>query len=277
MKVYINSAGRSPAHDYSWKSIDTDKGSQKPTNSPDEIRDDRNLLDARTPSLLLKRNKGEVALLVSDMKGERRDYQGRVIRNSVVWVSKDEALLRKLAIRALRSFIGEGSLPEDIDRLIQSERKERYRGYKIVSPADFLAEKFIDSSMEIGEKEPGQTGKIYKRNDVRILDLIGDLKEHRLPKKDGPLVVVVGNTSQSTLKEAEVWRGLSKLVEKEGAYNPASKSNTKPLFRALKKPVPAALVLVMLLLAILQLFRFEDSQAPEPPKPKSDGVEEPRK
>ena len=217
MKTYFNSAGISPDHDYSWKSIDVDNDSQKAIAYPDEISGSRDLLDSRSPSLLLRKNKGRVTLLVSGMEGRRKDYQRRAIRNSVVWVSeasKDEHLLRKLAIRALKSFRGEDSLPEDIDRLIQSEQGEGYRGYKVVSPARLKAE-YLIKSIELGEKEPEkkkQRGRVYRRDDAQIQDLIDELKEYRLPKKDGPLVVVTGNTSQSTLKQKGVWRGLSKLV-----------------------------------------------------------------
>ena len=63
---------------------------------------------------------------------------------------------------------------------------------------------------------------------------------------------VAGNTSQSTLKQAGVWPGLSKLVEKEGEYEvPASKRNS--LF------IIVAFLFIISIIIIVQSFRVEEN------------------
>ncbi|WP_155897933.1 hypothetical protein [Allocoleopsis franciscana] len=154
-------------------------------------------------------------MLVTGMRAsERTDFMGRTIRNSVAWVGEDvnEPILRAIAVRALQSFLSEDedpSLKKEIDDAVQPHENE---GFKV----DFEALKAhkIAEPISVEESAPDPRRKIGK-SDKRVSELVEELKECHLPNKEGPLVVFTGIKAKSALEQAEVWRGLSNLVEVE--------------------------------------------------------------
>ncbi len=214
--IYVNSAGISPDYDYQWKAINDNK--QEVIDSPLLVKKFKNLLESKALSLLLARENNILLLLVTDLASYRKDYRSRTIRNSVAWIgeTQDEPILRALAVRALQSIQNEDTpFQDDINNAINSDEKE---GFKVDLNALEVNNLAKTIECEIEQKDlPVEIDKfkIAKISNERIQDLINELKQYKLPKDNGALVVVTGNKAQSTLEEAKVWRGLSKLVSSE--------------------------------------------------------------
>jgi hypothetical protein len=213
MEIYVLSSGVSEKQDYCWQQID--KSSQHRVDEPILVKKFKHLIQTEAPSLLLARESSTLLLLVTGMKAsKRKDYRGRIIRNSVAWVGEDvdEPVLRVIAVRALQSFLSKDeapSLKKEIDYAVQPDEKE---GFKVDFEA-IQAHK-IAESVSVGESAPDPQKKIGK-SDKRASELVEELKKCRLPKEEGSLVVFTGIKAESALKQAGVWRGLSNLVEVE--------------------------------------------------------------
>ncbi|RQH08835.1 putative Ig domain-containing protein [Okeania hirsuta] len=216
-RIYVQSRGIS--QDYQWNETNFDNNTQKQktVDYPPLVKNFKDLLDSRTPSLLLARCENKLLLLVADIPSQRRDYMSRIIRNSVAWIGEeqDEQILRALAVRGLQSLLGEDySFQEEINNAVKSDREKGFtieiNGLEVNNLAQEIQVK-SESSLpsEIAKR------KIAKIGDKRINELINELKEHKLPQHNGALVVVTGNKAQSALEEASVWRGVSKLVNSE--------------------------------------------------------------
>ncbi len=70
------------------------------------------------------------------------------------------------------------------------------------------------------------TEKIGRNSQKLRHDLAFELEERSLPEENGALVIVTGIKSEPALIEAEVWRGLSNLVQAEGWKEPYKKSSS---------------------------------------------------
>lgn len=213
MEIYVLSSGVSEKQDYCWQQID--KNSQQRVDEPMLVKKFKHLIQSEAPSIVLARESRKLLLLVTGIKAsERIDYRGRKIRNSVAWVSEDvnERILRAIAVRALQSFLEANeylSLKKEIDDAVQPDEKE---GFKVDFEA--LQAHKIAESVSINDNIPDPRRKIGK-SDKRVSELVEELKEYQLPKEEGPLVVFTGIKAKSALEQAEVWRGLSNLVEVE--------------------------------------------------------------
>jgi hypothetical protein len=89
MEIYIQSAGIFQEQDYSWQNI-----SNRPVDEPQLVKEFKHLLNTQFYSILLGRKKGELILIVTGMKAsQRKDYRGRTLRNSIVFVAEEDLLL----------------------------------------------------------------------------------------------------------------------------------------------------------------------------------------
>jgi hypothetical protein len=242
MKIFVESAGKSPEHDYNW--IDEQ---QKIIEKPNIIKSFLGLLQQDSPSLLIGRKSNEFVLIVTGISSKRRDYQNRIIRISIVWIVEDnddnEALIRNLASKILLLFTGEIELKQSIDACVNDEEENSFQeenGFTVVfkslknllekekedsSPSKLLEADDKDDKLEIKkelEKKSDETDESIKQ----LAKLADDLKKQSLPKKDRPLVVVTGIQSKADFREAKVWRGLAKFVDE-----PGGKSNAGDHFR----------------------------------------------
>jgi hypothetical protein len=232
MKIFVESAGKSPEHDYNW--IDEQ---QKIIEKPNIIKSFLGLLQQDSPSLLIGRKSNEFVLIVTGISSKRRDYQNRIIRISIVWIVEDnddnEALIRNLASKILLLFTGEIELKQSIDACVNDEEENSFQeenGFTVVfkslknllekekedsSPSKLLEADDKDDKLEIKkelEKKSDETDESIKQ----LAKLADDLKKQSLPKKDIPLVVVTGIQSYADFKKANVFRGLAKFVDELG-------------------------------------------------------------
>ncbi|WP_329607039.1 type II toxin-antitoxin system HicA family toxin [Planktothrix agardhii] len=212
MKIFVESAGKSPEHDYNW--IDEQ---QKIIEKPNIIKSFLGLLQQDSPSLLIGRKSDKLLLIVTGISSERRDYQNRIIRISVAWIVEDnhvyEAKIRSLASKILSPVTGEIDPKQSIEACVKAgvengftvdvEDFESLRCLLEKEPENCSPSKSLDKKLEINSKDT-------------IKQLADELKERSLPEGDRPLVVVTGIQSRADFKKAKVWRGLANFVDERG-------------------------------------------------------------
>jgi hypothetical protein len=262
MEIYVQSRGQAQDRDYCWIRI-TDKGQQQePPSIPKQVID---LIESDDFSVALARLSDQqvpdqLLLLVTGLESSRRDFQRRIIRNSVAWVGQksDEPVLRAIAARALR-----GLLREEIDQVVKfgGDGKE---GFKVsLQEIQQLAAKG-----KAGDLQPNIKRFIGPNSELLKQKLAEELEQHQLPQKDGPLVIVTGIKAQETLEDSGVWRGLSSLVKTEKEIPEENASPSKPhkpsnlnIWEMLRGFQPFQIGLIMFitavgLSAVIGVFRF---------------------
>lgn len=216
MEIYVQSRGQAQDRDYCWIRI-TDKGQQQELPSiPEDVID---LIESDDFSVALARSSGQLLLLVTGLESSRRDFQRRIIRNSIAWIGQnsDEPVLRELAARALR-----GLLRKEIDQVVKGgDGKE---GFKV----SLQEIQQLTAKGKVGDSPPNTTRLIRPNSESQKHKLAGELEQHQLPQKDGPLVIVTEITAQKTLENSGVWRGLSSLVKTEKEIPETNASPLKP-------------------------------------------------
>ncbi len=244
MKIYIQSRGFSQDYDYCWL-----------PEVPPILRQYRisDLIQSESPSVVLGRYDSKLLLLVTGLEAsERTDFQGRRIRNSVAWVGEDsEANEQKL--RAIAAYALRGLLDSDLDKAVKFGRES---GFDV--SFDTITYLKVDEVRHFDAKLESKIGinSEYLRNDIAY-----ELEERCLPKGNGfnnvPLVVVTGIKSANALKQANVWRGLSNLVQGEGWLEPYKKSYPSESALASSSQTHQknnSLVFVILLIAAIPVF-----------------------
>ncbi|CAD5955600.1 hypothetical protein [Planktothrix agardhii] len=217
MKIFVESAGKSPEHDYNW--IDEQL---KIIEKPNIIKSFIGLLQQDSPSLLIGRKGEEFVLIVTGISSERRDYQNRIIRISIVWIDDNEAKIRSLASKILLSKIflpdtGEIDPKKSIEACVTAGGENGFKVVDFESLRSLLEEQESSklSDEKLDEKLEQKSDDTIKQL-AQLAQLAQDLKERSLPKKDRPLVVVTGIQSKADFREAKVWRGLAKFVDELG-------------------------------------------------------------
>lgn len=246
MEIYVQSRGFSQEFDYCWL-----------PEVPAIIKNNRvyDIIQSESPSLVLGRYGKQLLLLVTGLKSKKRhDFRGRIIRNSVAWVCDDnfenEQLFRGIAAHALR---GCNLLDDEVDKAIEFGGEDGFEfNPNLLKLLNLKSTNSRESQNEPGLDRNSEDSKNY---------LAYELEERCLPKgnsfQNTPLVIVTGNKSEATLKDARVWRGLSNLVRenerkwKENRFPPQPQSkninNDNPWF---KKYLIILLVLAGLLFVI---------------------------
>jgi hypothetical protein len=217
MKIYVQSRGQAQDRDYCWIRI-TDKGQQQELPSiPEDVID---LIESDDFSVALARSSGQLLLLVTGLESSRRDFQRRIIRNSIAWVGQnsDEPVLRELAARALR-----GLLRQEIDQVVKGgDGKE---GFKV----SLQEIQQLTAKGKAGDSQTNTTRLIGPNSEPLKHDLADQLEQHQLPQKDGTLVIVTEITAQKTLEDSGVWRSLSSSVKTESWKEiPDKKASSSP-------------------------------------------------
>ncbi|WP_320060490.1 hypothetical protein [Planktothrix agardhii] len=217
MKIFVESAGKSPEHDYNW--IDEQL---KIIEKPNIIKSFIGLLQQDSPSLLIGRKGEEFVLIVTGISSERRDYQNRIIRISIVWIDDNEAKIRSLASKILLSKIflpdtGEIDPKKSIEACVTAGGENGFKVVDFESLRSLLEEQESSklSDEKLDEKLEQKSDDTIKQL-AQLAQLAQDLKERSLPKKDRPLVVVTGIQSKADFREAKVWRGLANFVDERG-------------------------------------------------------------
>lgn len=230
MKLAVQSSGTGRDFDYSWK------GDQLP-----ELKNIKSLIESESPSILIKSQNDNLLLVITGIKSNRKDFSGRVIRNSVAWlVTKN--LENEKGIRRLASLALKDQINSELDKLIFPSEDQDFTFdedalRKMVSIVEGIDSKELDKTRE--SKQIAKVGEKNKR------ELAQELEKYRLPNQDGVLVVVTGVKSERILKETEVWRGLSLNVTSDEFEPYKAQSDKSSVF------LKAIIIIVVLMIAIV--------------------------
>lgn len=231
MEIYIQSAGSSPDNDYCWVFEDNSQVTYKkePPISTQAIPD---LISQDFSLVLGRRNKPDnkpdkrLFLYISGLKSEsnRKDFQGRQIRNSVVWLSEpnNEEESKKIFALTVKALNNKEKLANEIEQAITA-------GGQFGFDVDWKIIKNIkgDDVINLDSYNQSKDNTKYKigsnTNNFRN-EIAKDLKQNLLINKNKiELLVIISHfKSESSLKQTGVWRGLSDLIieEKYEEYDP---------------------------------------------------------
>jgi hypothetical protein len=177
----------------------------------------KDLLSQDLKAFYKSENRQLILLITALEPSDRRDFIDRQIRISMAWICEasddNEKLLRWLAIRALEED-NLKSLTTEINKAVIFGGEE---GFEV----DYQA---VLQLAELGKTQELLMDETPDANNVKLgyvspelkAELVNDLKKYRLPPRESPLVVVTDIQTEDTLIEAQVWRGLSSLVNAEG-------------------------------------------------------------
>ncbi|HAO13269.1 MAG TPA: hypothetical protein DCQ51_19405 [Planktothrix sp. UBA8407] len=212
MEIFVQSRGISTDYGYNWV-----KENQVIVEKPNIANNFIDLLQ-ESSSLLIARENQNLLLVVTGIPSARRDYQNRIIFISVAWIVEDnpvkEAKIRNLASKILLSKIflpdtGEIELNQSIEGCVKAGGENGFTVDFESLGCLLTDQKTSSTSKLLDEKEV-----LDEKSDKTIDKLAKDLKEQSLPTGDRPLVVVTGIQRHADFKNAKVWRGLAKFVDK---------------------------------------------------------------
>lgn len=220
MNVYIRSRGFEQNNDYRWLKV-TEKEHQRVNGLPSFFQNDSvNLIYSESPSIVLSRRNGLLLLLITAIRPEGRiDFSNRQVRISVAWIAEDfaptEKVFRLLAAHALNE---DNLLIEEVIEAVTFGGTEGFQGdfEKLLRIAD---PNKVDEEIQNQPLTPSQElNRLAKLSpDMKNL-LAQEIREFCLPKREGVLIVSTGIKKEETLREAEVWRGLSSLIHSENKW-----------------------------------------------------------
>lgn len=159
MKYFFMTAGFLPQRDYVWwkffsheKTLKNAERSDLPQFKPFSDLNDWLDGDPGSSSLILGRDE-HVFLLITDLPTTRQDYQRRIIRNSVVFVSEnknDEKTIRYLASAAIDSI---KPISDALDKALQENTESRVSNW-INFDEKFWEREFLNKLKIFDQKIP---------------------------------------------------------------------------------------------------------------------------
>jgi gas vesicle protein len=215
MKVYVQSGGVSK--EYSW----VNEQNQPIVLPDDDLKPMLNMVDSDYFSVVIYRPKekpDKLLLLVTALPSQdRMDNRTRKLYNSVLWVgdTSNEKNFRAITIKALN-----GELATQVDPSVYSDNDPKKPGFTVefekLNPDNLVPPDFWFSPDVANQKNPDDDShKIKIGNLSACKDKLTEELKSPLPEKKGMLVVVCSTVSDSSLKQAEVWRGLSDTISGE--------------------------------------------------------------
>ncbi|MDY7008486.1 MAG: hypothetical protein SWX82_32340 [Cyanobacteriota bacterium] len=218
MDIFVRSRGVEPKTDYTWVKV-TETAQEAVDNFPDLFQDEStSLIYSEKQSVVLSRRNGKLLLLITAIQpAGRGDFYKRQIRISVGWIDEDSAdneeAFRLLAARAL----DDEENPELTVEIAEAIPLGGIYGFE----ADFNKLLGLIASCQIKHKVDSQqlTEQEEKFNKLAQISpevkqsLVQRIRQFQLPKREGVLVLFTTNKREGTLRQAEVWRGISSLVE----------------------------------------------------------------
>ena len=232
MNIFVRSRGIKSTDEYTWvevKKTTQDKRDDFPNLFQDEST---NLIYSEKPSVVLSRRdddndknnnndkivKSKLLLLITAIQPEGRgDNFRRQIRISVGWIGENspenEDAFRLLAARALDDKEN-SQLTREIAEAVSLDG---IHGFK----ADYQKLLALISSCQIDHKvdrkllteQEEKFNKLAQISDETKQSLVQMLRQCKLPKREGVLVIYTTNKAERTLKQAQVWRGISSHVK----------------------------------------------------------------
>ncbi|MBV9389638.1 MAG: hypothetical protein JOZ78_24715 [Chroococcidiopsidaceae cyanobacterium CP_BM_ER_R8_30] len=238
MEIYVQSRGFSQEQGVSWL-----------PEEPSLLRKYRvkDLIQSEVPTVVLARYDSRLLLLVTGLESSRTDFRDRKIRNSVMWVGENsnEPVLRSLAASALR-----GCLRKEIDQAIEFGGED---GFKVRWSA--ITQLALNSKAE--NHTPDERRILAPNSLEQVRKLAIEIEQYRLPSWNNcPLVVVTGIKAKSALESANVWRGLSSLVDREFIYPPLKSAglHSRQTDKKQKEEKPLALIMLIVVIAGMVLL-----------------------
>ncbi|WP_071515750.1 hypothetical protein, partial [Geitlerinema sp. PCC 9228] len=253
LKIYIKSRGTHAENDYCWKNQN-----DAVIATPKPIEAIREFIQSDSRSVVLQQTQEIVLLLVTGIESGRKDYRGRHIRNSIAWIGnsqnreQDRKKLQKLAASALRN---------KLDDCINHSITEEGGNFKVLGEEISKIENNFSQTLSLRSPDKENlTPKICQNTDKSRKELANELETVDLAKNF--LVVVTGNKSEETLKQAGVWRGVSNLIP----YQEWQKYQSKKLNRVSLLAIVIGSVAILVIFVIFIVFLLtSDTQDLETP------------
>lgn len=213
MQFYVKSAGLSSSTDYKWYDCSKGKLELCEPSFIENLRQEKELFDLESISLLLLRNEEtQLCLLIQLPKTQRQDYQGRNIRNSFAWVSNNE--IDNLTLQGLAaSFLQYANeFAEKMNGLVQNDSSLINIGFSV--NFEQLKENVFKLAEEINLSCNDTSTKVAHDNLERRIELGKQLQVNQIPNSVGLLVIVAKYVNPDRIYQYNsVWRVLSELEE----------------------------------------------------------------
>jgi len=240
---YVQSRGVSHKYDYQWKKIT--HGEQQHDDAKFILRLNESLDTEYEPfSLLIARTEEGWCLLITALRSNRKDFQNRVIRNSLAFIfdEEQERELRSIAVRFLGGEVE--SICNELDQIITDDENENV-GFRV--KYDDFCELFSDNVNGIDDGQAKNKCLIGKTSPRLLSDLAETLRKTKLPQEQERLVVVTGIKKPDKL--ANVWRALCSL-EKSQDWRTSATPKKMPMTRKVTRIVQVVLVVIFSLMFI---------------------------
>lgn len=214
MDVFVQSSGISK--DYCW--LNAKNNSNKSIDLPNIVSNLTNIIDTEFPCLILDRDHDKAILCITALKSSRTDNRTRTICNSVIWIGdqNDEKKLQSLVIDYLKNT---QEFSNEIDKAITFEPEN---GFKVDMNKIPLGDESKLSNLRPLQDDKSKIGNFEKLKS----ELLRELKQYQLPKKDSILIFISTIKSQDFLEnKVKAWRGLSSQIKGDGWINLSSQNN----------------------------------------------------
>lgn len=199
MDIYVES--RTKKRDYYW--LAKREGLPTAEEVPDlpifQTYPRSSLIDTKTFSVVLFRERSQLLLLITGLPTGRQDTRPRHISNSIAWIGRnaDEPILREIAALALNNNL---QIPQNV--VVELSNGDFKVNWEVI-------EQLIPSSRATSAS-PEENSKIARILDQRKQELANEFMEYRLPSGDGALVAVTeGFITHKYYEAIRIWRGLS--------------------------------------------------------------------
>ncbi|MEH1937789.1 MAG: hypothetical protein V7L14_29600 [Nostoc sp.] len=271
MKIYVKSCGVSQEHDYCW--LDEQRNI---VEEPEVVKNVQYLIQSEAHSVVLARDDdSQLLLLVTGIITSRKDFRNRAIRISVAWVVKESDEQKNVQyLRAIASSIlRNDKLVNGIEEQVIKGEKYGFEVNNFNYLKDLSDEKLEDENSTLEKnsyksKIEAISDKIKYSNFKK--DIAEELKKYCLPKPETfkILVVVTGIKSKSVLTQANVWRGLSTLIDQD--ENNADHHRSQNTFletvisgiqNLMNRPPKSFIVIILVISLSLNALLFQHSIA----------------
>ncbi|TVQ41837.1 MAG: hypothetical protein EA365_16660 [Gloeocapsa sp. DLM2.Bin57] len=240
--IYIQSRGITPEDDYCWLKIEDNN---QVTAIPEILNRLSlvSLIDSQMFSLVLAYQQPYFILLVTGLEATppELDFMGRKIRNSLLWISPEEAQIRSLTVAALEGQLA-NALEEIIYRDNNLNNSFRIDTDQLEKLTDLVKLNYYNNSYN-----PAQLGN---NNETLRQQLALEIQTNCLPTNRQLLIVITSIKSAIDLERLKVWRGLSNRISSD-ELTPTTATEKKTLVNT---AVIATATAITIFLIISMLF-----------------------
>lgn len=167
----------------------------------------KGLIQVNTFSLLLCRYGDKLLLLITGLNIEKKDYPQ--IRIAIVGESDDgtERILRGIVVEALQNT---ETLRNLVNQYVDNESSRGgFRAALSLKDAFYAFKVRVKSQNAVDSDKHRQYGNTVENRAT----VAAELKDHKLPLRQGVLIVVTKNVSSQNLKQQDIWLSLSEELK----------------------------------------------------------------